>query len=418
MPNSSPAGTVSVPVKNPMHRGEFIALIAMMFATIAFSIDSILPALPEIANELSPTDPNRAQLILIAFVLGMGVGTLFTGPLSDAFGRKTVIYGGAAVYILGAALAWQAQSLEMLLAARLLQGLGSAGPRVVAIAVVRDFYSGRAMARIMSIAMMIFTLVPAIAPLLGQAIMAFTGWRGIFVAFILFSATCVVWMAVRLPESLPREARRPFRIPLLWAAICEMVTHPTVRLSILVQTLIMGALFSLLTMVQPIYDVVFDRAESFPMWFGIVALISGSASMINAALVEKVGMRKMVTIALGGQIALTATVIVSLNLTLPEPWAFGVFVTWQATLFFMLGMTLGNLNAIAMEPMGHIAGMAASVTGAISTFLAALIALPVGQSFDGSVWPLAIGIFVMTVVAFVVMLEMGRIERRTGLRPN
>ena len=403
-------------MQNPMHRAEFIALIAMMFATIAFSIDSMLPALPEIAQELSPSEVNRAQLVLTSFVLGMGIGTLFTGPLSDAFGRKPVILAGAAIYCLAAYLAWSAQGLEMVLAARLLQGLGAAGPRVVAIAVVRDFYSGRIMARIMSIAMMIFTLVPAFAPLLGEAIIAFTGWRGIFLAFILFSVITVLWMGLRLPESLPRENRRPFRAPLLWAATHEMVTHPTVRLSILVQTFSMGTLFTMLTMVQPIYDEVYGRADSFPEWFAIVALFAGTASLINAWLVVRVGMRRMVTIALGAQIVLTAAVMGANMADLSLDTRFGIFVIWQTSMYFMAGMTLGNLNAIAMEPMGHIAGMAASVIGAIATFLAAVIAAPVGLTFNGTIWPLAIGVLIMCLCGFAGMIEMGRVERRAGLR--
>ncbi|MEM1004279.1 MAG: MFS transporter, partial [Pseudomonadota bacterium] len=187
---------------NRMSKAEFIALIAMMFATIAFSIDSMLPALPEIGAQLSPDDVNRAQLILTSFVLGMGIGTFFTGPLSDAFGRKPVIYGGAALYILASAVAWASASLELVLAARVVQGLGAAGPRVVAMAIIRDLYSGRVMARIISIAMMIFTLIPAAAPLLGAGMIAVFGWRSIFVLFIVFALIIVAWMGVRLPESL------------------------------------------------------------------------------------------------------------------------------------------------------------------------------------------------------------------------
>ncbi|WP_171234373.1 multidrug effflux MFS transporter [Ruegeria sp. HKCCA6837] len=397
---------------NRMSKAEFIALIAMMFATIAFSIDSMLPALPEIGAQLSPDDINRAQLILTSFVLGMGIGTFFTGPISDALGRKPVIFGGAVLYIAASAVAWASSSLELVLIARVVQGLGAAGPRVVAMAIIRDLYSGREMARIVSIAMMIFTLVPAIAPMLGAGVIALFGWRGIFVSFILFALIVVSWMGVRLPESLAAENRRPFRLPLMIAAVQEMFAHPTVRLSIFVQTLCMGMLFTMLTMVQPVYDVIYDRAESFPFWFGFVALMSGSASLLNAALVVRVGMRRMVTFAFGAQIAITSLVIL-LNMTnLPPNASFALFVFWQTMVFFMAGMTIGNLNAIAMEPMGHIAGMAASVIGAISTVLAAVIAAPIGLLFDGSIAPLTFGILTMCVLAFGLMLHMGRLEER------
>ncbi|MDA7963827.1 multidrug effflux MFS transporter [Ruegeria sp.] len=397
---------------NRMSRGEFIALIAMMFATIAFSIDSMLPALPEIGAQLSPDDVNRAQLILTSFVLGMGIGTFFTGPISDAIGRKPVIYGGAGLYILAAGLAWTSSSLEMVLAARVLQGLGAAGPRVVAMAIIRDLYSGREMARIVSIAMMIFTLVPAIAPMLGAGMIAVAGWRGIFISFILFALVIILWMTARLPESLAPENRRPFRPPLLISAVKEMFAHPTVRLSIMVQTLCMGMLFTMLTMVQPVYDIIYDRADSFPFWFAVVAIISGSASLLNAAIVVRLGMRRIVTYAFGAQILITSAVIALSLIGLSSAGSFALFVFWQTTIFFMAGVTIGNLNAIAMEPMGHIAGMAASVIGSIATVLAVVIAAPIGLLFDGSITPLTFGTLTMCVIAFGLMIHMGRVENR------
>ncbi|MGR3759346.1 multidrug effflux MFS transporter [Roseobacteraceae bacterium NS-SX3] len=399
-------------VSHSMSKVEFIALIAMMFATIAFSIDAMLPALPEIGAALSPGDVNRAQLILTSFVLGMGIGTFFTGPLSDAFGRKPVIVAGAGLYIASALVAWSAQSLELLLLARLTMGLGAAGPRVVAMAIVRDLFAGREMARVMSFAMMIFTLVPAIAPMLGAGIIAFSGWRGIFLAFVIFAVIIVLWMGLRLPETLARENRRPFRLPLLTGAVKEMVSHPTVRLSIMVQTLCMGMLFTMLTMVQPAYDVIYGRSSSFPIWFFAVALMAGSASLLNASLVVRVGMRRMVTWSLAAQIVLSAFMLAVSSASPGGATAFGLFVAWQTSVFFMAGTTLGNLNAMAMEPMGHIAGMAASVIGAIATVLAVAIAAPVGLLFDGSLLPLTTGILIMSAIGFLLMLHMAKVEMR------
>ena len=403
---------MSKSVSNPMSKGEFIALIAMMFATIAFSIDAMLPALPEIGATLSPDNINRAQLIITSFVLGMGIGTFFTGPISDAFGRKPVIFGGVILYIISAAAAWAAQSLELALLARVTMGLGAAGPRVVAMAVVRDLYSGREMARVVSIAMMIFTLVPAVAPMLGSVIIAFSSWRGIFAAFAAFALIIALWMGVRLPETLERQDRRPVRPALMAAALKEMVTHPTVRLSIIAQCLCLGMLFTMITLVQPAYDVVFDRAESFPYWFFGVALVAGTGSLLNAVLVVRLGMRRMVTWALASQIGLASAMLVLESMPLDNSVAFGLFVAWQTSVFFMAGVTLGNLNAMGMEPMGHIAGMAASVMGAISTVVAAAIAAPVGLLFDGSLLPLTAGILIMAFLGFLVMLHMARVEAR------
>ncbi|MEW2913522.1 multidrug effflux MFS transporter [Leisingera sp. JC11] len=395
-----------------MAKAEFIALIAMMFATIALSIDAMLPALPEIGQTLSPDNLNRAQLVLTSFVLGMGLGTFFTGPLSDAFGRKPVVAAGCALYVLAALTAWLSPSLEVLLISRVLMGIGAAGPRIVGVAVVRDVYSGREMARLMSIAMMIFMIVPAIAPLMGAGIIALSGWRAIFLLFALFAAVIVLWTSVRLPETLAREDRRAFRAPLLISAVKEMMAHPTVRLSIMVQTLCLGMLFTMLTMVQPVYDIIFGRGDSFPYWFGLVAVISGTASLLNAAIVVRIGMRRIVTVSLAAQILITGTMLLISGWSLPDPWMFGLFVAWQASVFFMVGTTVGNLNAMAMEPMGHIAGMAASVIGAISTVLAAAVAAPVGLLFDGSLVPLAAGLLIMACIAFLLMLQMAKAEAR------
>ncbi len=397
-------------MQNRMSRPEFIALIAMMFATVAFSIDSMLPALPEIGAELSPHDVNRAQLILTAFVLGLGLGTFFSGPLSDTFGRKPVILAGSVIYVIAAAIAWASTSLELLLLARVVQGLGAAAPRTVGVAIMRDLYSGRAMARMMSIAMMIFTIFPAFAPLMGAGIIALIGWRGIFLAFILFALISMLWMTLRLPESLPQDARRPFSARPLWAAIGEVLRNPTVRLSIMVQALALGMLFTMLVMVQPVFDVIFGRADSFPFWFGAVALVSGSASVLNAAVVVRIGMRRIVTWSMAAMIALGGIVLIVSQTAIPNDLYFAVFVGWQCSLFFMAGTTLGNLNAIAMEPMGHIAGMAASVISSISTVAAASIAAPVGLLFNGTLWPMAMGIFVMSVIAYGLMLRMARID--------
>lgn len=397
---------------HPMSRVEFVALCAMMFATIAFSIDAMLPALPEIGRELSPDNLNRAQMILTSFMLGMGIGTFFTGPLSDTFGRKPVVVGGAVVYMVCAAIGWASQSLELVLAARLMQGVGAAGPRVVTLAIIRDLYSGRDMARLVSIVMLIFTLVPAIAPLLGSFIIAFSGWRGVFVAFILFSLLTVVWLSLRLPEPLAREDRRPFRLPVLIAAVGEMWAIPVVRISILVQTLCFAMLMTILTSVQQVYDITFARGESFPYWFAMVSLIAGTASILNAWLVMRLGMRFLVAVTLAVQVGCSLAMLIAW-LSLPVgPLLFGVFVAWQTTLFFQAGMTLGNLNAMAMEPLGHMAGTAASVMGAISTVFGAALAVPVGLAFDGTPLPLALGIGVEAAIGFGLMLWMKRAEAR------
>lgn len=398
-------------------RVEFVAMMAMSFATIAITIDAMLPAVPEITEALSPTEPNKVQLIITLFMLGMGLGTLFVGPISDAVGRKPVILGGAALYIASALVAWQSSSLELLLIARFFQGMGASGPRVVTLAVVRDLFDGRDMARIMSFVLTVFTLVPAIAPLMGSGIIALAGWRAIFLAFVLFSVISTAWIMLRLEEPLEPARRRPFRTRSIISAVKEVISTSEVRVSIGVQALIFGMMFSMLSSVQMIYDLRFGHNDLFPWIFGGIALLAGCSSMINAAIVMKIGMRTIVTTALSTQVCASAIMIVTCLLAPPDPVFFVIFVCWQATVFLQLGFTMGNINAFAMEPMGHIAGLAASIIAAIGTVIGVVIAIPVGLAFDGTPLPLAGGIFVFAVLAVLLMRRLRHIHRKRAEAP-
>ncbi|WP_322892498.1 MULTISPECIES: multidrug effflux MFS transporter [unclassified Yoonia] len=387
---------------------EFIAMMAMLVATVAFSIDAMLPALPEIGATLSPSNLNNAQLIITSFVLGMGFGTLFTGPLSDAFGRKPVMVGGAIVYVIACGMAWAAQSLEMMLFARVLMGLGAAGPRVVAIALVRDLYEGRDMARIMSFVMAVFALVPALAPTLGHFIILGFGWRAIFAAFMLFSVATLLWLLVRQPETLTPENRRPLSIKALASATGQMFAHRTARLSIMVQTLVFAILFMVLSSTQQVFDITFGQGEYFHYWFGGIAIFAASASVLNATLVMKLGMRAIIKAMLTIQIGLTVAMIVITAADGPYWLAFGTYVIWVTGNFFQAGLTIGNLNALAMEEMGHIAGLAASIIAAISTVGAVIIAAPIALMFDGTPMPMAIGALVGASLALWLTTKIKR----------
>ncbi|MEP1587104.1 MAG: multidrug effflux MFS transporter [Tateyamaria sp.] len=387
---------------------EFIALMALMFATVAFSIDAMLPSLPQIAQDIAHEGVAQAALVITFFVIGMGAGTFFAGPLSDAFGRKPLVYVGLAIYALGAVLSWIAPTLELMLAARVLQGVGAAGPRIVSAAIIRDLYSGRTMASILSLTMMVFLLVPAVAPLVGSLIMEAFGWRAIFPTFLIFGAIVLVWFGTRITETLPADKRRPLRLSLMWDAVRQMFANPTVRLSIFVQTLMLMILFCVLMMVQPIFDVTFERADSFPIWFGAIAMLSGVSSLLNATMVGRYGMRRLVTWALSAQVLVSAVFVLWMLADLPHLFAFYIF--WQWGVMFQGGLTVANLNAIAMEPMGHIAGMAASVIGAVSTILGAALASPIGLFFDGTPMPLVSVVLFVCLLASVLMQSMRRAE--------
>jgi DHA1 family bicyclomycin/chloramphenicol resistance-like MFS transporter len=396
----------AIDAQRPVSQVEFVALMAMLFATIAISIDAMLPALPDIAATLTPDAPNAAQLVVTSFVFGMGIGTLFAGPLSDRFGRKRIIMLGSGLYALAALACYFAPTLEVLLAARVIQGIGAAGPRTVSIAMIRDLFKGREMARIMSFAMMIFTAVPAIAPLMGQGIIAIADWHAIFLAYIAFSGLTMLWLGLRQPETLPLTSRRSLRPADLLAALRELGHHPIVIVSTLLQALTLAALFATLSSIQPIFEVVHDRAETFPLWFAVIAVASMSGSVLNSRIVMSLGMRRVVRGTYVAQLLLTLLTLALLGSgAMTGDAAFAVQLVWCVGLFAMMGLTIGNLNALAMEPMGHVAGLAASVISSLATVGSVLLAIPVGLAFDGTALPLLIGVAVLIGIALVLSLK-------------
>lgn len=387
---------------------EFVALMAMLFATVALGIDSMLPALPQIGTELSPGDLNLAQLVVTSYVLGMGFGTLISGPVSDAFGRKPVLVGCAVIYTIGAALCFVAPTLETLLFARVLQGIGAAGPRAVGTALVRDLYKGRDMARIISFVMMVFTLVPAVAPLIGQGILLVAGWRDMFLVILLFSIAVNLVFFLRQPETLAVEARRPLQLSLLWAAMKELARHKIALISTLSQTLTQACLFATLSSIQGIFGQYFGIAAWFPICFTVIAICAMSGSFINARVVMRVGMRRVVITTYVLQVAVTALVVLGLLTGIVGPHTFPIFLLWCIGIFAMMGLTMGNLNALAMEDLGHIAGFASSVIAAVATMVSVALAVPVGQAFDGTPLPLLIGVLGFSTLALALVSQIGK----------
>ena len=388
-------------------QGELIALLAFLFATVAFSVDAMLPALPQIAAELSPDDVNRAQLILTSFVAGMGLGTLFAGPISDAIGRKPAMAIGFGIYLAASAAALFAHSLEMLLVIRFVQGLGAAGPRIVGTALVRDMYEGREMARITSFIMMVFMIVPAVAPSIGLAFIHFMGWQGVFGGFLLFGATGFAWFMLRQVETLPQAARRPLEFGTLWAGAREVLSDREIVLCTVVISLGFGQMFALLSSAQQLFADTYGTGEQFPLWFAVMALLAALGTFINARLVMRLGMRRIARGAYAMQIIVSGLFMLALwTGVLPPALRFPAFFLWAVSLFMMAGLTFGNLNALAMQRKGHIAGMTASVVSAVSTLLAVVIAAPVGLAFDGTAMPVAVAAFVCSTLAWLLMGRM------------
>jgi len=381
---------------------EFVILMSLMMSLTALSIDAMLPALPQIGGDLNVQNPNSRQLVISIIFLGLALGQLIFGPLSDKTGRKPAIYAGYAVYIAGALISLSAISFPILLLGRFLQGVGVSAPRAVTLALVRDRFEGRAMARVMSFIMTIFILVPMIAPSLGQAILLFSGWRAIFGSFVLLAIITMVWFALRMPETLSPENRAPFSLRRIITATREILKTRTALGYTVSAGLVSGAFLGYLNSSQQIFQEQYALGEQFPIFFAIIALSIGFASLMNMRLVIRFGMRFLVSwslfIIFG--LSLIAFVIALLAAGQPPLW---LFMTYIMLAFFCVGILFGNQNSLAMEPLGQMAGIGAAVVGSLSTLISIPLGTIIGQSYNGTILPLIVGMAVLTGLSIFVV---------------
>ncbi len=401
MPHSpvSPARAPSVSF------GEFVALIALLMALTALSIDIMLVALPDIVRSYGVTGANDRQLVVTAYMLGFAIGQPFHGPLSDRFGRKPVMAVGLVIFAIGSLCAAIAPSFATLLAARALQGFGAAAPRIVAIAIVRDRFVGREMARVMSFAMMIFIIVPIIAPALGEGILHLGAWPWIFGVLFLAAVTAFAWSMLRLPESRPAEDRMPLSGVALGHAFGKVVGNRVTLGYTVAMGFLFGGLLSYVGSAQQIFVDVYGLGDLFPLAFGSIAAVMALASLTNARLVGRLGMRRVSHTALVAQVA--ACVVVAV-LGFPEQPPLIALGAFMAVIFFCFGLIAPNFNAMAMEPLGHVAGMGSSFIGFYTTAAGAFVGWLIGQSFDGTVRPLTIGFAALGVLALLTVLATER----------
>lgn len=370
--------------------GEFIALMALLMCMVALSIDAVLPALGPMASALNVSDTNQIQLVIAVVYAGMAVGQLFYGFLADAKGRKVAIYLGIAVFVLGSLVALWSDTLEMMLIGRFMQGLGAAGPRTITLAIIRDQYKGNEMARVLSLVMTVFIISPVIAPLMGQGILWLFGWREIFIFLLGLATVAWLWFWLRQPETLAVADRTPFSVRETFRNLRGMVNERSAVCYVVALGLIFGAFIGFLNSVQPVLQGIYQMGAAFPVLFATLTISFAGASYLNSRLVMRFGTRRLALTAALTVAGLSSVMYVFSFMVLGVPPLWGLMIYLGITLFFV-GLQFGNLNAMAMEPFGHIAGTASAVIGNVSTLLAVVFGTLVGQLFDGSVLPLVAG---------------------------
>ena len=401
-------------MKSKIHFHEFALLMALLMSIVSFSIDAVLPALGEIGKVFTLQNSNQAQWVIISIFAGMTIGQLIAGPLSDAIGRKRILFTGIIIYFFGSLLCYITQSFEWFLVGRFIQGIGVSGPYVATISIVRDKYSGAQMARIMSLIMMVFMVAPAIAPSLGQLIIHFFGWRDIFVLYMVYALVVGTWVALRLEETLVPENRLPMRVQAFKEGFKEVVSNKTTMSYLLCAGFCFGGFIGYLGTSQQIFMQQFGQTgQEFSIYFAILAGVMGFASFTNSKIVMKFGMRPICMYGFLGLCVISSVfLIIQLSGVTITFW---MFMLYACILFLLFGTLFGNLNAIAMEPMGHVAGMASAIIGASSSILSLILASIIGQLYNGTLVPMTCGFVILCGLAFgITLYEKKQLNRLEG----
>jgi DHA1 family bicyclomycin/chloramphenicol resistance-like MFS transporter len=388
---------------------EFVVLAAAMMSTQAIAVDAMLPALPTIVRELGIANPNHGQWIVSAYVAGVGLGQLFWGLMSDRFGRRPILLTGLTLYVIAAVLCGLTQSFIALLGWRLLHGLAAASV-VVTRSVIRDLYSGRVMARVLSLTFVVFLMVPIMAPSLGQLILLLAPWRFVFIVFAAFATVIAVWALLRLPETLHPEYRLTLNIDHIVGAVGLVLGNRTSICYTLAVTVMFGSLISYVSMVQQIFADVFHRPSWMPGMFALCAVFMGLASFLNSRIVERFGMRRISHMAMLIYIAVTFGHLLVAGLGAERLWT---FVVLQSATMACFSLSVSNFGAMALEPLASIAGLGASLQGFMVTFGGGLVGAAIGRQFNDSTLPLTIGALGSGLLSllFVLLAERWRLFR-------
>ena len=381
---------------------EFVCLMAAMVSILALATDIMLPALDRIRDDLGVADENDVQLVVSTLFLGYALGQLLVGPLSDTVGRRPVIIAGYLIFMLGCLLSILASDLSVMLLGRALQGIGAAAPRIVTMAIIRDVHQGPEMARTLSLVLSIFIFVPAIAPSIGQVAIGIGGWRLTFALLLIIAMATLSWFAIRQPETIPLTARRPFSPRAIATGSLEAFGYRTTCAYTLATAAVLAAFVGYLSSAQQIFSDVFGIKGLFPVFFGLAALAMGAAFLINARLVMRYGMKTLVLHAAAG-LALSAIMLLVTTLPFGGRPPLVLFLIWLAATKFCVGLLFGNLNALAMQPLGHMAGLGAALVGFTSTVVALPAGWLIGHLFAGTVYPLVAGFAVLAVAAYLAV---------------
>ncbi len=388
--------------KNKLAQFEFVTLMASLMSIVALAIDALLPALDIIGITIGTRQIADNQLLITMIFLGLGIGPLVFGPISDSIGRKPVVYVGFVLFIIASFICIFATSVEMMVLGRILQGIGLSAPRTIAIAMIRDIYSGDYMARIMSFITVVFILVPIIAPALGKFVLDHYDWQAIFYIQVLFSLLVSFWFWKRQAETLEISKRIKFTSTIFMDGLKELMQYKTTMGYTLISGFIVGSFMVYLSTSQQIFEQQYQLKEEFPYIFGLLAISIGSAIFLNGTLVLKYGMEKLVTTSLLAFFGISLLYIVLFyNSSNPSVEVLLLFFGMQ---FFAIGFLFGNLRALAMQPIGHIAGIGAAITGFVSTIMAVPISTYIGRFVLNTTLPLFIGFLVCALLSIVILV--------------
>lgn len=408
---NAPTGATKAPGAG-IGRREFIALAAALMSINALAIDIMLPGLQEIGSSLGVTNENHRQYVISAYFAGMAVALLPYGPASDRFGRRGPMLFGLTVYVVAAIAAAFATSFEALLAMRFLQGVGAAATRVIAVSMVRDRFGGRQMAETMSLIFMVFMVIPVVAPSIGQVMLLIGNWHFIFICMGAIGILISLWAFLRMPESLHPEDRRPFTLKSIGTAFSLVLTNRFSLFYTLASTVMFGCMFSFINSAQQVYVGIYGLGVWFPLLFAIVAGFMALSSYLNSRLVVRFGMRMLSHTALTGFLIVSCIWFVWSSI---ETVPLVPFVILFSLAMFQFGWIGSNFNSIAMEPMGHVAGSASAVQGFVQTMGGGIIGALIGQAYNGTTTPLALGFVCLSTVALILVAiaEKGRLYQGT-----